>query len=51
MNVYETVKELKGHIIIRKIGSHGPYHVMVREYGYVTFETLKAAVEYIKNEL
>lgn len=49
--MYECVKEVKGHIIVRKIGTDGPYYVMVREYGYVTFETLEEAVEYIENEL
>lgn len=53
--MYETVKVVKGYAITRMIGSHGCYHVNVREgkgfREFHTFKTIKAAVEFINKAL
>ena len=45
--MYETVKVVNGYEIVRMVGTHGFYHVTVREGDnvkvYVTFRTIKAA--------
>ena len=51
MSMYETVKTVNGFDIIRMIGSRGVYHVYIAKNKFVTFKTLKEAVEYIKKEL
>ena len=49
--MYETVKTVKGIAITRMIGTHGCYHVNIREgkgwKEFHTFRTIKAAVEFI----
>lgn len=53
--MYETVKTVKGYNITRMIGTHGQYHVVVREgkgfKEFHTFRTIKAAVEFIEKAL
>ena len=53
--MYETVKVVKGYAITRMVGSHGSYHVNVREgtgfREFHTFKTIKAAVEFINKAL
>ena len=53
--MYEVVKVVKGYEIVRMKGSHGAYHVNVREgkgfCEFHTFRTIKAAVEFIENAL
>lgn len=53
--MYETVKTVKGYEIKRMIGTHGAYHVLVREgkgfKEFHTFRTIKAAVEFIEKTL
>ena len=53
--MYEVVKVVKGYEILRMKGSHGAYHVNVREgkgfREFHTFRTIKAAVEFIENAL
>ena len=53
--MYETVKVVNGHSIVRMMGSHGVYHVNVREgrgfREFHTFKTIKAAVEFINKAL
>ena len=53
--MYETVKVVKGYSITRMIGTHGCYHVNVREgkgfREFHTFKTIKAAVEFINKAL
>jgi len=53
--MYEVVKVIKGYEIVRMKGTHGAYHVNVREgmgfREFHTFRTIKAAVEFIKNVL
>ena len=53
--MYETVKVVKGHAIVRMIGTRGVYHVNVREgkgfKEFHTFRTIKAAVEFIEKAL
>lgn len=40
--MYETVKTVNGHDIIRIKGTHGAYHVNIREgKGWATFHTFK----------
>lgn len=53
--MYETVKVVNGYEIKRMKGTHGAYHVNVKERnGWVefhTFRTIKAAVEFIETAL
>lgn len=53
--MYEVVKVVKGYEIARMKGTHGAYHVNVREgkgfREFHTFRTIKAAVEFIENAL
>lgn len=53
--MYETVKTVKGHDIVRMKGTHGAYHVTIREgkgfREFHTFRTIKAAVEFIETTL
>lgn len=53
--MYEVVKVVKGYEIKRMIGTHGAYHVTVREgkgfREFHTFKTIKAAVEFINTAL
>lgn len=50
--MYEVVKTVKGHEITRMKGTHGYYHVKVREGKEFnveqTFRTIKAAVAFIE---
>ena len=50
--MYETVKVVKGYEIKRMKGTHGAYHVTVREgkgfREFHTFRTQKAAAEFIE---
>ncbi len=54
-SIYETVKTVNGYDITRMKGSHGCYHVNVREgkgwREFHTFRTIKAAVEFIQTAL
>lgn len=54
-SIYETVKTVNGYDITRMKGSHGCYHVNVREgkgwREFHTFKTIKAAVEFIQTAL
>ena len=45
--MFETVKTIKGHNVVRMIGTHGFYHVNMGEGKYCTFKTIKSAVEFI----
>lgn len=55
--MYETVKIVKGYKITRMKGTHGAYHVNVREDDQIgfrefhTFRTIKAATEFIETAL
>jgi hypothetical protein len=53
--MYETVKTVKGYEIKRMIGTHGAYHVNVKEgkgfREFHTFRTIKAAVKFIEETL
>lgn len=53
--MYEVVKAVKGYEIYRMKGSRRAYHVNVREgkgfREFHTFETIKAAVEFIEKAL
>ena len=53
--MYEVVMVVKGYEIKRLVGSHGCYHVNVREGNgwkeFHTFRTIKAAVAFINNAL
>ena len=53
--MYEVVRVVKGYEIKRMKGTHGHYHVNVREgkgwREYHTFKTIKAAVEFIEKTL
>ena len=57
MSLYETVKTVNGYDIQRMKGTHGAYHVNVREddaHGFRefhTFRTIKAATEFIETAL
>ena len=54
-SIYETVKTVNGYEIKRMKGTHGAYHVNVREgkgwREFHTFRTIKAAVEFIQTAL
>jgi hypothetical protein len=54
-SIYETVKVVNGYEIKRMKGSHGFYHVNVREgkgwKEFHTFRTIKAAVQFIQTAL
>lgn len=53
--MYEVVKTIKGYDITRMKGTHGVYHVNVKEEkGYRefhTFRTIKAAIQFIETAL
>ena len=53
--MYEVVKVVKGYEITRMKGTHGVYHVNVKEgkgwKEFHTFRTIKAAAEFINNAL
>ena len=53
--MYEVVKVVKGYEIKRAKGTHGAYHVNVREgrgfREFHTFKTIKAATEFIETAL
>ncbi len=53
--MYETVRTVKGYEVKRMKGTHGAYHVNVREgkgfREFHTFKTIKAAVEFIEKTL
>lgn len=53
--MYEVVKVVKGYEIKRMIGTHGHYHVTIREEKgwreFHTFKTIKAAAEFIERTL
>ena len=53
--MYETVKVVKGYEIKRMKGTHGAYHVNIREgkgfREFHTFKTIKAAAEFIEKTL
>ena len=53
--MYEIVKTVKGYEIKRMKGTHGAYHVSIREgkgfREFLTFKTIKAAVEFIETTL
>lgn len=53
--MYEVVRIVKGYEIKRMIGTHGHYHVLIREgkgfKEFHTFKTIKAAVEFIETAL
>lgn len=48
--LFEVVRTVKGQDIVRMKGTHGAYHVNVREgrgwREFHTFKTIKAAVEF-----
>lgn len=50
--MYETVKTVNGYEIYRVVGSHGFYHINIREdegrgwKEYHTFHTIKAAAAF-----
>lgn len=48
--MYETVKTVNGYEIKRMVGTHGFYHVNIREgkgwSQFHTFKTIKAAVAF-----
>ena len=52
---YETVRIVKGHAILRMVGTRGFYHVIISEgnnwRAERTFRTIKAAVEFIETAL
>jgi hypothetical protein len=54
-SIYETVKTVNGYDIYRMKGTHGCYHVNVREdkgwREFHTFRTIKAAVQFIQTAL
>lgn len=54
-SIYETVRTVNGYEIYRMKGTHGAYHVNLREgrtwKEFHTFRTIKAAVEFIENVL
>lgn len=53
--MYETVRVVKGYEVYRMKGTHGCYHVNVKEgkgwKEFHTFKTIKAAVEFIEKAL
>jgi hypothetical protein len=53
--MYETVKVVKGYEIKRMKGTHGAYHLSIREgkgfREFHTFKTIKEAVEFIEKTL
>lgn len=53
--MYETVKTVNGHDIVRMRGTKGAYHVNVREgrgfREFHTFKTIKSATEFIEKTL
>lgn len=53
--MYEVVKTVKGYDIYRMKGTHGAYHVNIREGNgfreFHTFRTIKAATEFIEKTL
>lgn len=53
--MYEVVKVVKGHEIYRMKGTHGCYHVNIREgkgwKEFHTFKTIKAAVKFVETTM
>jgi len=53
--MYEVVKTVKGYGIYRMKGTHGVYHISIREgkgfREFHTFKTIKAATEFIEKTL
>ena len=53
--MYETVKTVNGYEIKRMVGTHGVYHVNVKEgkgwAEFHTFRTIKAAAAFIESAL
>ena len=55
--MWEVVKVVNGYEIVRMKGTHGAYHVNIREDDRIgwrefhTFKTIKAAVEFIEKAL
>lgn len=47
--MYETVRVVNGHAIIRMIGSRRFYHVKLNSHKEVIFHTIKAAVAYCES--
>jgi len=56
-SIYETVKTVNGYEIKRMKGTHGFYHITVREDNktgfkeFHTFKTIKAAAQFIETAL
>jgi hypothetical protein len=49
--MYETVKTVNGHDIIRAVGTRRFYYVIIKDFGdgckkYATFHTIKAAAQF-----
>lgn len=53
--MYEVVKVVKGYEITRMVGTRGYYEVTISKgekwSKFLSFRTIKAAVEYINNNL
>jgi hypothetical protein len=53
--MYEVVKTIKGHDVIRMKNTKGVYHVNIKEgkgfKEFHTFKTIKAAAEFIEKTL
>lgn len=49
--MYEVVRRVKGYEVTRMKGTRGFYHVRLTSNSEVTFRTIKAAVEYINENL
>lgn len=49
--MYETVRTVNGHEIYRMVGTRKSYWVDIRENVRLNFLTIKAAEEYIINNL
>ncbi len=49
--MYETVKTVNGHDILRAVGTRRFYYVIIKDFGdgckkYATFHTIKAAAQF-----
>ena len=42
-NIYETIKTVNGFDIYRMIGTHGFYHIRIKDGCEINFRTIKAA--------
>ena len=49
--MYEVVRIVKGHEITRMVGTHGFYHVKLTANTEMCFRTIKAAAEFINQNL